>query len=67
MEFVTGVSGELTASNVRLAREHFTDRSHSKYNRPSTEAGKDTAGGYVSGLQPANQTHNPQLHTIPTT
>ena len=23
--------------------------------------------GYVSGQQPANQTHNPQLHTIPTT
>jgi hypothetical protein len=24
MEFVTGISGELTASNLRLAREHFT-------------------------------------------
>ena len=25
------------------------------------------AEGYLSGLQPANRTHNPQLHTIPTT
>jgi len=24
MDFVTGISGELTAPNVRLAREHFT-------------------------------------------
>ena len=25
------------------------------------------AEGYVSGLQPANRTHNPRFHTIPTT
>ena len=25
------------------------------------------AEGYVSGLQAANRTHNPQVHTIPTT
>ena len=26
-----------------------------------------TCMGYVSGLQPAKRTHNPQLHTIPST